>query len=100
MTLSSDKLEQLKNWCSRQSLKFGVLFGSQATGQAQPDSDVDLAIWPTRPVSTGERLRWVGELETLLNREVNLVWVSAELDPVLRDFAQFVSLFEQQLDKN
>lgn len=62
--LSSDKLEQLKNWRSRQPLKLGVLFGSQATGQARPDSD------------------------------------SAELDPALRDFAQFVSLFEQQLDKN
>lgn len=64
-------------------MRLGVLFGSQATGQAHSRSDVDLAIWPAESLSTPTRLRWISELENLLGREVNLVLVSADLDPVL-----------------
>ena len=51
------------------------LFGSQATGSARADSDIDLAVLlpkeATLPVT--ERLELVGELEELAERKVDLV---------------------------
>ena len=76
-------IDFLKEWCQKQPVRLCVLFGSQATGQTHAHSDVDLAIWPAEPLSTPTRLRWVRELETMLNKDVNLVLVSADLDPVL-----------------
>jgi predicted nucleotidyltransferase len=73
----------MQEWCRAQPVRLCVLFGSQVTGQATAHSDVDLAIWPAEPLSTSVRLQWVRELEVILNREVSLVIVSADLDPVL-----------------
>lgn len=64
-------------------MRLCVLFGSQATGRANAHSDVDLAIWPSESLSTSTKLRWVTELELLLDNDVSLVLVSADLDPVL-----------------
>jgi predicted nucleotidyltransferase len=60
-----------------------VLFGSQATGKAHANSDVDLAVWPGVALSTATRLRWLRELQDLLDKEVSLVIVSPDLNPVL-----------------
>lgn len=74
---------KIADWCSSQPVKLGVLFGSQATGRQRPDSDVDLAVWPMQKPSAQTKLTWLRELETLLGKPVNLVLVSADLDPVL-----------------
>ena len=74
---------EIAGWCSNQSVKLCVLFGSQATGRQRPDSDVDLAIWPSQMPSAQAKLAWLRELETLLGKSVSLVLVSADLDPVL-----------------
>ncbi|MFQ5421785.1 MAG: nucleotidyltransferase family protein [Anaerolineae bacterium] len=73
----------VSNWCQTRPVKLCVLFGSQATGKARPDSDVDLAIWPDIPLDSGTKLRWLVELQNLLDKEVNLAVVSPDLDPVL-----------------
>lgn len=78
-----EALKPIANWCQAQPIQLCVLFGSQATGQAQAHSDVDIAVWPVEPVSTPTRLSWLRELETILEKQVNLVLISAELDPVL-----------------
>lgn len=83
MAVSPETIEQLKTWCQENPVRLCVLFGSQAAGKAHPHSDVDLAIWPVEAVSTPTRLGWVRELETLLDRDISLVVVSADLDPVL-----------------
>lgn len=80
LTQSTDLLQ---SWCQQQPIRLCVLFGSQATGQASEQSDVDLAVWPAGAVSTPVRLRWVREMESMLNQRVSLVLVSADLDPVL-----------------
>lgn len=75
-------LPNLIEWCETHAVRLGVLFGSQATGAAHAHSDVDLAVWPA--TKTGpDYLRWLRELETLFDLEINLVIVSADLDPVL-----------------
>jgi predicted nucleotidyltransferase len=78
-----DRKETLAHWCQERPVRLCVLFGSQATGQAHPRSDVDVALWPAESLTTAARLRWVSELEILLGREISLVVVSADLDPVL-----------------
>ncbi len=74
---------KVATWCNNQQVKLCVLFGSQATGRQRPDSDVDLAIWPTQPLSAQIKLTWLRDLETLLGKSVSLALVSADLDPVL-----------------
>jgi predicted nucleotidyltransferase len=78
-----ETLKPIANWCQAQPIQLCVLFGSQVMGQTQADSDVDIAVWPAEPVSTPARLSWLHELETILEKQVDLVLVSAELDPVL-----------------
>ncbi len=74
---------RVRSWCEERPVRLCVLFGSQATGKTHPQSDVDLAIWPAIGVSPRMRLRWLGELETALDRDVSLVWISPTTDPLL-----------------
>jgi predicted nucleotidyltransferase len=73
----------VNNWCQGRPVRLCVLFGSQVRGKTHPRSDVDLALWPTRPVPPSARLRWLRELETALAHDVSLVLVSPDLDPVV-----------------
>ncbi len=81
--LSMEQLQKIANWCQDQPVHLCVLFGSQATGKVHAQSDVDLAIWPSQPLSTRTKLRWLAALAELLRPAVNLVLISPELDPVL-----------------
>jgi predicted nucleotidyltransferase len=76
-------LQRLDAWCQKQPVHLCILFGSQATGKTHAQSDVDVAVWPTQPVSAATKLSWMRELQDLLQREVSLVLVSPDLDPVL-----------------
>lgn len=70
-------------WCQAQPIRLCVLFGSQATGKARPDSDIDLALWPDVVPNAHSKMHWLQELQTRLDKPVNLVLVSPDLDPVL-----------------
>ncbi len=70
-------------WCESQPVRLCVLFGSQATGKTHAHSDVDLAVWPSEPLASTQKLQWVTDLTRLVGSEVSLVIVSPELDPVL-----------------
>lgn len=74
---------QVRSWCENKPVRLCVLFGSQATQETHPHSDVDLAVWPDVSPAPLEKVQWVVELETLLEQSVSLVVVSPELDPVL-----------------
>ncbi len=80
--LAHDWEQVIAVWCNDRDIQLCVLFGSQATGKARADSDVDLALWASPPEPLA-KLRWMGELEDLLGAEVNVVWVSPDLNPVL-----------------
>ncbi len=81
--LSENELALIRDWCEKRPLRLCVLFGSQATGKAHPNSDVDLAIWLNTPLRPEQKLRWVTDLSLLLDNEVSLIIVSPELDPTL-----------------
>lgn len=76
-------VQALREWCRGQPVRLCVLFGSQATGKTHPASDVDVAVWPERPLSSSLKLGWLQALEALLDKDVTLVLVSPDLDPVL-----------------
>ena len=81
--LTATDITHLQTWCASQPIQLCVLFGSQATGRARPDSDVDIAVWPSEPFDPWQKLVWIGQLENLLQREVSLVIVTHKLDPLL-----------------
>ena len=55
-------------------LRLAVLFGSHATGRAQANSDVDVAILPRDPaLSLKLELELAGQLSRSVGREVDLV---------------------------
>jgi predicted nucleotidyltransferase len=76
-------IQSLDKWCQERPVCLCVLFGSQATTKTHSGSDVDLAVWPKHPPSSAQKLRWLRELETLTGKDVSLVLVSPDLDPVL-----------------
>src|SRR5205807_5972467 len=77
--------EQLRALCSRYGVARLEVFGSTASGGAQPDSDVDI-LYVLQP---GARLGWriedlADELSAILGRPVDLVSLSS-LNERLRD---------------
>lgn len=79
----SQIMTAVHNWCQTRPIRLCVLFGSQATGQTHRASDVDIAIWPAASPDSGTKMRWLVELQNLLDKEVSLALVSPDLDPVL-----------------
>ena len=82
-TTADEFIPALQQWCETQTPRLCVLFGSQATGHTHPTSDIDLAVWPQQPFPPTRKLKWLTELETKLSRDVSLVVVTPELNPVL-----------------
>ncbi|TFH87410.1 nucleotidyltransferase domain-containing protein [Billgrantia azerbaijanica] len=60
-----------------------VLFGSLARGQARIDSDVDVAVEATRPLTAEQRLAMTEALALALGRTVDLVDLNAAGQPLL-----------------
>ena len=78
-----ESFQPIQHWCDSRPVRLCVLFGSQATGRTHAHSDVDLAVWPAELLTAAQKLQWVMELERLLDKDVSLVIVSPDLDPVL-----------------
>lgn len=64
--------DQLRSIAERYGLKLIVLFGSQAQGHTHPESDVDVAVLPTRPLTGAQRLRLWGELAKIFKADIDL----------------------------
>lgn len=61
-----------------------MLFGSQATGQVHPRSDVDIALFSYKAKLRPQIVTLAGALEDFLGREADLTIIDGETDPVLR----------------
>ncbi len=104
MSVDEDKLTRLL--VSQPSVLLAFMFGSQATGRAIPESDVDIAVWlKDETPETEVNLLW-DDLEDLLKRPVDLVilnsaapglaWAAFRGKPlVVRDQRLYFSLMLQ-----
>jgi predicted nucleotidyltransferase len=74
--LSPDELrKRLRPFCEKYHIRRLEVFGSAATGQASPSSDVDLLVTfaESASISTAELLEMAGEAEELVGRRVDFV---------------------------
>jgi predicted nucleotidyltransferase len=74
--LSPDELrKRLAPFCEKHRIRRLEVFGSAASGQASPSSDVDLLVTfsESASVSTADLLEMAGEAEELVGRPVDFV---------------------------
>ena len=64
-------------------LEVVLLFGSMASGQGRPDSDVDLAVQAARPLDAASKLALIAELGDATGRPVDLIDLSVVGEPLL-----------------
>lgn len=88
--------EALTDFCREAGIELLVLFGSSARGTEKPGSDVDIALkmMPGTPASKLDLMYHLGAF--FGDREVDLVVLSVETDPVLlyEIFSQGRPLYE------
>jgi predicted nucleotidyltransferase len=68
---------ELTTWFAQHpQVCFAVLFGSWARETGTPRSDVDLAVYTYERLPLLERGAWIADLERLVQRTVDLVWLN------------------------
>lgn len=61
-----------------------ILFGSLAAGRERPDSDLDLAVSSTVPLTAEARIELIDELAAAVGRPIDLIDLSQTHSPLLR----------------
>lgn len=64
-------------------VRFAILFGSQASGQARPQSDVDLAVLLNAPMSAKDKMSLISDLSALCGLPIDLVDLRVAGEPLL-----------------
>ena len=62
----AEQIDGLDSVLRDAGIKFALIFGSRARGDARPDSDLDLAVMPSRHLPLLERSRLAGEVARLV----------------------------------
>jgi len=66
------------------SIAIAILFGSLAAGRSRNDSDLDLAVASTTPLSPQTRIQLIEELAVGLGRTVDLIDLAQTHGPLLQ----------------
>lgn len=66
------------------SMTMAILFGSLATGGGRPDSDLDLAVSSTVPLTAHARIELIDELAVAVGRPIDLIDLSQAHGPLLQ----------------
>ena len=75
---------QLARFISRYAeFRLAILFGSQATGNATGDSDIDLALLSDAPISSSKKLELVEQIGAKFGRPVDIVDLFFAAEPAL-----------------
>ena len=64
-------------------LELAILFGSQATGRARLDSDVDVAVLAARPLDTAQKMSLITDIAEATGLSVDLVDIRTAGEPLL-----------------
>jgi predicted nucleotidyltransferase len=79
----TDRFTALRPLFDDAPVVLAVLFGSVARGSERADSDVDIGIVPSRPLTLREQLDLGVALERALGREVDLVLLDRDASSLL-----------------
>jgi predicted nucleotidyltransferase len=64
-------------------IKLAILFGSQATGDPRPDSDIDLALLADAPLTSDFKLQLIEAIGAEFGRPVDIVDLYYAAEPIL-----------------
>jgi predicted nucleotidyltransferase len=64
-------------------IRLTILFGSVAKGTAGFESDLDIAVSATRPLSTDDMMSLIGDLAEMSGRPIDLIDLSTVGEPLL-----------------
>ncbi len=74
-------------------IKLAILFGSLATGNARPDSDVDLALLAEAPLTSGFKLQLIQTIGAEFDRPVDIVDLFHAPEPILGQILKGIRLY-------
>ena len=80
VTLDKQLVELLSRY---PEFELAILFGSQATGRATEDSDIDLALLADAPISSGLKLELIELIGARFGRPVDIVDLYYAAEPIL-----------------
>ena len=89
--------EKIKSICINNNIAYLGLFGSYATGEETPDSDIDLLVDFIDTPTLLEKGRVIVELQEFFKKEVDLVSrknVKPSLKPFIEE--QLITLYEEE----
>jgi predicted nucleotidyltransferase len=69
-------------------IRQAVVFGSVASGKANPGSDLDIAIEAEHPLSAAQRMRLIEDLAAAIGRPVDLIDLKTVGEPLLGQILQ------------
>jgi len=69
-------------------VELAILFGSQASGRARADSDVDIAVMLPRAMTASEKIAMVGDLALATGRAIDLIDLRTAGEPLLGQIIQ------------
>jgi uncharacterized protein len=85
---SLQQIQKLRECLAQARVGLAVLFGSQATGRARPESDFDVGILPLEDMSLGDELALASALSEATETEVDLVRLDQDNPLLAREVAE------------
>jgi predicted nucleotidyltransferase len=86
MTLTPHDLREILE--NHPGIRQAVVFGSVVSGNAKPDSDLDIAIEADRPISAEEKIRLIEDLAAATGRPIDLIDLKTAGEPLLGQILQ------------
>jgi len=81
--------EQIRAIIARHSdIRLAMVFGSLASGRANRDSDLDLAVYTGRPIESGDKVALIQLLSEKVGRPVDLIDLATVGEPLLGQIVQ------------
>ena len=75
-------------FAQRSDVRMAILFGSQATGMATPQSDLDLAVLMDAPLSAETKMTLMSELSATFGLPIDLIDLRITGEPLLGQILQ------------
>ena len=72
-----------------EDIELAIVFGSLAKGTQRPDSDLDIAIQASRPLTAVQRIELIDALAMALGRPVDLIDLKTAGQPVLNQIVKY-----------